>query len=283
MVLFFFLPSISESVGTKCTYRDCHRPLVQSVCTVIVRVLWHKVYLLPLLRSFGTKCTDYHWIQCHFHSPLAESVSTVIVRVFWHKLYLPSLSQFFWQKVYPPALSESFGTKCIYCHCQSFGTKCTHPHCHSPLAQSLSTVIVRLLWHKRGPFFFLILPRFFGAWPFFYSFPRLFGVWPFFFVSLSRLFGAWSCFFIFYAVNIRVLWYKVYRPSLSESCGIKCTHCHCCCSLAQSAPIVIGSNVVVTVLWQKVYPLSLAESFGTKCTYRHCHSSLVESVSIVIV
>ena len=153
MVLFFFLPSISESVGTKCTYRDCHRPLVQSVCTVIVRVLWHKVYLLPLLRSFGTKCTDYHWIQCHFHSPLAESVSTVIVRVFWHKLYLPSLSQFFRQKVYPPALSESFGTKCIYCHCQSFGTKCTHPHCHSPLAQSLSTVIVRLLWHKRGPFF----------------------------------------------------------------------------------------------------------------------------------
>ena len=85
------------------------------------------------------------------------------------------------------------------------------------------------------------------------------------------------------AGSIDVLWYKVYLPSLSESCGIKCTHCHCCCPLAQSVPIVIGSNVVVTVLWQKVYPLSLSESFGTKCTYRHCHSSLVESVSIVIV
>ena len=282
MVLFFFC-------------RQYQSPLAQSVPTVIVTVLWYKVYVPSLSESCGIKCT-----YCHCCGPSAQSVPIIIgSNVIFTVL---------WQKVYPLSLSESFGTNCTYRHCHSFfGRKCIHRHCLSPLAQSVSTVIVSPLaqsvptlivtvpWHKvyrpslsdscgiNVVRFFLILPRFFGAWPFFYSFPRLFGVWPFFFVSLSRLFGAWSCFFIFYAVNIRVLWYKVYLPSLSESCGIKCTHCHCCCSLAQSVPIVIGSNVVVTVLWQKVYPLSLAESFGTKCTYRHCHSSLVESVSIVIV
>ena len=134
--------SLSQSFGRKCIHCHCQSPLAQSVPTVIVTVLWWKVYPSSLSESFGTKCT-----YCRCHSSLAQSAPTLIVTVFCHKVYLPSLS-------------DSCGIK-----------------------------VVR---------FFLILPRFFGAWPLFYIFPRLFGVWPFFCNSITSL---WSVVLFFYILR----------------------------------------------------------------------------------
>ena len=116
----------------------------QSVPTVIVTVLWHKVYLPSLSQSFDTKCTSRH---CH--SPLAQSVpgcssGGVLLYVVVKGGCCEGGLRFNSSSGGVASPFAQSGPTVIV----TVGTKCTYRHCHSPLTQSVPTVIVTVLWHK---------------------------------------------------------------------------------------------------------------------------------------